>query len=157
MSFIRRLFHFGAQIVLERPVQTMSLDAQRAALQASGERLAFVLGALHDSPAHRRLLRHIIGIERWGQKRLCSVLGGPLLHDEYLPYAPSPGRTWEELQVDFRETRRGTLGLIEALREAGPAVMCCPIPHNQFGMLTPKAWLRYLDLHANGEMLKMKG
>jgi hypothetical protein len=156
MSFISRVIQIGAQVVLERPVQTLSLDAQRTALHASGERLALDLGMVRDTPAHRRLLRHIIGIERWGQRRLRSVLGSPLLHDEYLSYSPAPNRSWEELKSDFREVRQTTLDLIEELRQAGPAVMCCPIPHNQFGMLTPKAWLRYLDLHANGEMLKMK-
>jgi hypothetical protein len=42
-------------------------------------------------------------------------------------------------------------------RQLEPAIASgVKVPHNQFGSLTMRSWLRYLDMHANLEAKKLK-
>ncbi|MCJ7624103.1 MAG: hypothetical protein MUO76_11415 [Anaerolineaceae bacterium] len=97
----------------------------------------------------KRTALHIIGIERWGQRRLRVALGEPFELDEYDEYQPSEDLGWEELIDTFHNARRETAALAKAMGERGDAHIY--IRHNQFGDLSVRSWFRYLDMHANIE------
>jgi hypothetical protein len=102
-----------------------------------------------------KVLRHITGIERWGQRRLQILLGEPPIADEYDGYRPGTDLTLDEQRALFRETRTATLALIDQLQAAGVGDDATA-PHNDFGPLTVRGWLRYLDMHANLESKKLR-
>ncbi|OQY47486.1 MAG: hypothetical protein B6242_05025 [Anaerolineaceae bacterium 4572_78] len=62
-------------LFLEKPAQKKSLAELADKLEKSGEKLDSHLTFAEDTPSHRRKIRHIIGIERWGQRRLQVILG----------------------------------------------------------------------------------
>jgi hypothetical protein len=123
-------------------------------LELDGRTLERTFAAAKDNESNRKLLSHVTGIERWGQSRLRVALGEPLLMDEYDGYRPPREAGWAELQDAFHDTRQQTVALA---RQLGPAVEAgVHVPHNQFGPLTVRSWLRYLDIHANMEAKKLK-
>jgi hypothetical protein len=137
-------------MLLERPAQKLTLDELAAQLESSGAKLAqhYVAGA--DAESNREHLRHIIGIERWGQGRLKVFLGAPLEMDDYDGYLPADDLGWTALQDEFTTTREKTVALAREL--AAAKLDTSPtVPHNQYGKLTAYAWLHYLDTHANLE------
>ena len=138
---------------LDRSFKGLSSDEAAERLAASGRALEAKWAGMSDTSEHRRLLRHIVGIERWGQSRLRVALGAPLAMDEYDDYQPPADAAWSELQAAFRDTRQQTIDLA---RQLIPAKADVKIPHNQFGKLTISSWLRYLDLHANMEAKKAR-
>ena len=147
------LFHFGAQVALERPKR--SLDQHALRLEQGGKEIEAALKAATGSERNCKLLSHVIGIERWGQRRLQTALGEPLVMDEYDGYRPPRDRDWTGLLADFRQTRQETLALVRKLEQAGlPADFRAP--HNEFGPLSAGGWLRYLDMHARGEIRKLR-
>ncbi len=143
-----------ANLRLERPASKTTLVEQAAKLQMMGLALAARYAAAADTPANRERLRHITGIERWGQSRLRVALGEPLMMDEYDDYRPPADLSWPDLQAAFEETRQATVALIEQLHKAGAAAV--KTPHNQFGDLTVRGWLAYLNNHANLESKKIR-
>ena len=74
--------------------------------------------------------------------------------DEYDDYRPPREAPWPALQDAFSETRQQTVALVQRLGQA--QVTNIKVPHNQFGPLSVRSWLRYLDLHANLEAKKLK-
>jgi hypothetical protein len=139
---------------LERPVRNLSAEQMAERLDLNGRTLERTFAAAKDSEHNRSLLSHIAGIERWGQSRLHVALGAPLAMDEYDSYRPARDDSWAELQDAFRSTRQQTVALAGQL---GPAVEAgVKVPHNQFGPLTVRSWLRYLDIHANMEAKKRR-
>ena len=142
-----RLFRY---LMLERPASSRSLGELTATLQTSGEGLARRFAGAEDSDKNRRKLRHIISIERWGQRRLRVGLGEPFVTDESRAYKPAPDTDWSALQGEFSQTRGETLELADKLSQEGvdPTLT---VPHNQFGPLTLRGWLRYLETHASFE------
>jgi hypothetical protein len=139
---------------LERPFRNLNAQQMADRLELAGRTLERAFAAARDSEHNRRLLSHITGIERWGQSRLHVALGEPLAMDEYDGYRPAREASWAELQDAFRDTRQQTVALA---RQLGPAVEAAVhVPHNQFGPLTMRSWLRYLDMHANMEAKKLK-
>ena len=137
-------------LLLERPAQKLSLDEHAAQLESSGVRLAQRYAVATDTGANREHLRHVIGIERWGQRRLEVFLGAPLAMDEYDGYCPASDLGWAALQDEFKATREKTVALAREL--AAAKLDTSPtVPHNQYGKLTAYAWLHYLDTHANLE------
>jgi hypothetical protein len=139
---------------LERPFRNLSAEQMAERLELNGRTLERTFAAARDSEHNRRLLSHITGIERWGQNRLQVALGAPLTMDEYDGYRPPREAGWADLQDAFRSTRQQTVALAGQL---GPAVEAAVhVPHNQFGPLTVRSWLRYLDIHANMEAKKLK-
>ena len=139
---------------LERPFKTLSAEQMAQRLELAGRTLERTFAAAKASESNRQLLNHIAGIERWGQSRLRVVLGEPLLMDEYDGYRPPRESSWTELQDAFHSVRQQTVALASQL---GPAVEAgLRVPHNQFGSLTVRSWLRYLDMHANLEAKKLR-
>lgn len=124
-------------------------------LQESGETLHQHLTNAADTYANYECLTHIIAIERWGQRRLRTLLGQPVMHDECDDYAPSVALFWPDLIDEFRDTRQDTIELVQELEQAGvdPNER---VGHNELGMLSVKGWVRYLDMHANLESKKIQ-
>lgn len=141
---------WGAQLVIERPARKLTIHELIAQLEQSAGQMAERYESSTDTPDNRRLICHMIGIERWGQRRLRVALGEPFLIEEYDHYLPSPERTWEELLTDWHSIRQATITLARELAQANiPADF--KINHNHLGSLSIKGWLRYLDVHASSE------
>lgn len=122
-------------------------------LNASGMRINQQLSTIYPSKKNYALLRHIIGIEKWGQNRLAVALGEPFVADEYNDYRPARDLSWNELQDQFTQVRAQTVAHAEAVRDrrAGGRL----IPHNSYGDLTPAMWMTFLRVHADIELRKM--
>jgi hypothetical protein len=148
MKPIDTLMSWGAQLLIERPARKLTLHELIDQLEQSGKQIVERVYSFPDTPANRRQLCHIIGIERWGQRRLRVALGEPFLTEEYDHYCPSSERSWDDLKDEWDNTREATLALARDLTQASlpPDVK---VPHNQFGPLSIKGWLRYLDVHAS--------
>jgi len=139
---------------LERPFKILSAEQMAQRLELAGRTLERTFAATRDNEHNRKLLSHITGIERWGQSRLQAALGEALVMDEYDGYRPGREVSWAELQDAFHGTRQQTVALASQL---GPVVEAgLRVPHNQFGSLTVRSWLRYLDMHANLEAKKLR-
>jgi hypothetical protein len=137
-------------MLLERPAQKLTLDEHAALLDSSGVTLAQRYAAAADAESNREHLRHIVGIERWGQSRMEVFLGASLEMDDYDGYCPADDLGWAALQDEFRATRAKTVALAREL--AAAKLDTSPtVPHNQYGKLSAYAWLHYLDTHANLE------
>ncbi len=141
--------------LLERPGQKWTMSAWGEKLAESGVKIERRLEKAPDSERNRQVLSHIVGIELWGQSRLRVSLGEPFKEDEYDSYRPSRSRTWEQLKAEFRLTRKKTVALAEALDDQ-QVDQFMKVKHNQYGMITLGAWLRYLDMHANLESKRIK-
>jgi len=137
-------------LLLERPAQKLTLTEHASRLEESAGQLGERLASAAGTEANRERLRHMIGIERWGQSRLQVFLGEPLVEDEYDTYLPSPDQGWDALQAEFIAAREGTIALAHDLA-AAHIDTGVTVPHNQYGKLTAYAWLRYLDTHATLE------
>lgn len=150
-----RLYHFGALLAVEQPVRNATLPEMHDRLSISGEKIAARLAAARDTPENRRLVGHVIGIERWGQRRLRVALGEPVIQDEYDGYRPPRDESWENLLADFKTARQETLLLVDEIQKAACSKELT-FDHNQFGALSVRGWLQYLDMHANGEIQKIR-
>ena len=153
MSLKDALLRLVGRHYFERPARKRSLPEHAEALRRSGDALRQRLSELRpDARAHERL-RHVIGIERWGQRRLAVLRGEPLVMDGHRAYQPAADASWEELLEAFADTRADTVRLADQLAAAEPAGL---VPHNQFGDLSARGWLRYLDGHARVEARRLK-
>jgi len=151
MSFVGTILHF----VVSRSAAKFSLDELQTRLKLSSESIAERIENATDTPANRSQASHLIGIERWGQRRLRSVLGEPLVMDEYDADRPGEDQSLKALSNLFVETRQKTLALIDELKKV-PGVENKMIPHNDIGNLSVRGWLFYLDSHANRESQNIK-
>lgn len=142
-------------VMIERPAYWRSLDELLSALETSAGNLQQRLRQAKGSDQHKATLRHVIGIERWGQRRLRVALGEEIPHDEHHAYKPEANSSWEELLQAFENTRQETLDLGYSLA-AKEVDLEQSIAHNQFGAMSVKAWLRYLRLHAWAEVQRIK-
>ena len=149
------LFHLGALVAVERPVRNAPLPVLSDHLRTSGDKIAARLATACDTAENRRLLSHVTGIERWGQRRLRVALGELFIQDEYDGYRPHREESWENLIAEFKVTRQETLRLVDEIDKAA-AGESLTIDHNQFGSLSVRGWLHYLDMHASGEIQKMR-
>lgn len=152
MGLIER---FLSEYLTERPARKATWEQQLANLEAGGAALQARLAAAPDLLRNREMLRHIIGIERWGQSRLRTALGAPLIMDEYDGHRPDEGQSWAALREGFAATRAGTLALARELQAAG-IDRARPIPHNQMGSITVGGWLQYLKFHARLEGMRIR-
>ncbi|HAJ36410.1 MAG TPA: hypothetical protein DCL15_12025 [Chloroflexi bacterium] len=140
---------------IERPGRAKSYAEWKAALTASGAAIDQRAATAKDSVQASKVLRHIAGIERWGQRRMQMLLGAPPIQDEYDDYRPGANLTLAEQREFFRQTRANTLALVDQLQAAGVSD-AVTAPHNDFGPLTARGWLRYLDMHASLESKKIR-
>ena len=136
--------------ILELPVRKKRLDSFAARLEKAGDAIQQTLKTVNASTPNHKKLRHIIGMERWGQQRLKVFLGEPFVRDEHDSYKPERTSTWQELIDDFATTRRETVALAQQLAIANVSDSAKVI-HNQWGAVGAKAWLNYLANHARIE------
>ena len=149
MGLRRSIDHLIGQLINELPVQGRSVQDLVGHFQGSKTAILEHAQKVGDSEYNRRVLSHIIGIERWGQSRLRVFLGEPLVLDEYNAYRPAREATWPVLLQGFADTRDETIRLAQQLASDSLAVPT--VLHNQFGPLTAKGWLQYLSAHASRE------
>ncbi len=100
-----------------------------------------------DTTLNRERAAHVIGIERWGARRLRVLLGEPLVMDEYDGYAPSTALSMAELAEEFKQTREATAALVRQLRDAG-VKLDQTVKHNEAGDLSAAGWIYYVENHA---------
>ncbi|MEM9774012.1 MAG: hypothetical protein AAF902_05495 [Chloroflexota bacterium] len=130
-----------------------SVPDAAAELEASGKRNMQQLMEKMPTEHNYRKLNHLIGIERWGHRRIKTALGETAVIEEYDSYRPAFGLSWNELQDIYQVTRDETLNLANAIEEKDASDI--RVMHNEFGKITAKEWLIYLKLHANAEIWKM--
>jgi hypothetical protein len=146
--------HAVGRLIFDKPARTTTLAQLAEKMGANGQALEQVLARANDSYVNYDCLAHIIGIERWGQRRLRSALGESLILDEYDSYRPSIALFWDDLRAEFATTRQATIALIQQLEQAGVDDTIA-IRHNELGIMTVAGWIRYLDMHANLEAKKL--
>jgi hypothetical protein len=151
-DFIRKTV---VNLLLERPTRNQSFDQLAVELEAGGREISTRMAATGDSDKNRRVFSHIIGIERWAQSRLRVPLGDPFKEEEYNGYRPAREMPWRELQEAFSTTRQETLALVQTLRDADVPVTT-KVAHNDFGPVSVRGWLRYMNFHANRESKTIK-
>ncbi len=141
----------AAALFVERPARRLGGESLVARLEA-GRQVTLDRFAAADPTAARRQLRHVIQIERWGQRRLRVALGDvPFQADVSGTYAPADD---DDLLATFADVRTETLVLGRRVfdeRRDGVAV-----EHNSLGPLTARGWLQYLHLHADFEMKRAR-
>ncbi len=143
MSMIRKM---GGWLMLEIPAKSASITKLAANLENAAEQVAGRIANAPESYANHKQITHIIGIERWGQQRLKVALGEPLIEEEYDGYRPAKDTPWPALKETFEATRQQTIELAANLKDCDPSMK---IRHNTYGDLSIRAWLKYLDIHAN--------
>ncbi|ABU59912.1 hypothetical protein [Roseiflexus castenholzii] len=138
------------RLAVERPATSRSTTEWAETLAASGAKLKARMTAIADTPANCRQLRHIIGLERWGQRRMRVALGEPFINDEMDEYEPPVDLRFPDLIDVFLNTRDETVNIARRCA-ADPRTESTRVQHNQLGPLSIRGWLRYLDLHARLE------
>lgn len=141
--------------VFQIQIRNKSLSDLMASAQESGKTINAQLANKPDTPANRKQIRHVIGIERWGQRRLTTMLGEPTIQDEYDGYQPDESLDLAALRQEFAKTRVETLAIVDAIQKAGVADSATAY-HNGMGDVSLRMWLRYLTMHANLESRRVK-
>jgi hypothetical protein len=137
---------------VEQRAASTSLDDLRAQLAAAADEIGGRIEKAANTPANRSQAGHIIGIERWGDRRLRVALGEPFLRDDYDAYRPDPGLGLPALAQEFRHTRAETIALLDRLHPVTEQ----HVVHNDLGEISVTAWLVYLHAHANRESKALK-
>lgn len=146
---------FLFKTVFQLQIRNKSLTDLLVAAQAEGTTLSALIANKPDTPANRQQLRHIIGIERWGQSRLQTIVGGPALQDEYDGYRPAETLDFAALRQEFTATRAATVALVQQIQQRGLAETG-RAHHNGMGDVSVAIWLRYLTMHAGMEAKRIK-
>jgi hypothetical protein len=107
-----------------------------------------------DVELNRSRASHIIGIERWSAHRMRTLLGEPLVIDEYDGYRPGDDLSMDELAEAYRQTRAATYALIRELQVKGVA-LSQRVWHNELGDISLGAWIVYISSHAGRETLAL--
>jgi hypothetical protein len=139
------IMNLAANLFFELPARNKALTTLADDLRTSGTTVQQRIANASDTPRSREFALHLIGIERWGQRRLKVALGEDLIRDEYDGYRPAQDIAFEQLPAEFEQTRQQTLDLVTALENTDYSDK---IEHNSFGPLTVRGWLKYLDSHA---------
>lgn len=155
MGLQQRIGGVAAYFLFERPGNKKSFDDFREALEEGGQTIQQRITSAADNEFNRKKLSHVIGIERWGQRRLEVALGQPMVNDEYDGYRPDVNIALNAQSTAFEETRQRTMQLAKELKEKNVS-RDFKVLHNTFGPLTPRAWLQYLNFHANQEAKGIK-
>lgn len=153
MTLKERLTSVVIRFVIEQPAKRQGLIKLTQSLTDSGEALHRDLERIEDNDKNRTQLRHIIAIERWGQRRLKVALGEPFIHDENHAYKPGGDTPWIALKEMYSATRAETIALADVLRSKD---LTQKVLHNQFGFVSVLGWLRYLETHARLEGKRLR-
>ena len=155
MGLKENVFHGIAGLIIERPAKDKSYEQLAAELTKGGAAITARAAAAQDPAKAAATLRHITGIERWGQSRLRVFLGAPFVRDEYDGYQPGATLDLKGQIAAFDETRAETVALAHELQAANLA-LGATVTHNDFGPLSARGWLGYLNSHASRESTRIK-
>jgi hypothetical protein len=133
--------------IVERQAKKSDFETLQQKLVNGTEPVALRIARAPDTSKNRSQAAHLIGIERWADHRLQTVFNGPAPRDEYNGYRPSPDLAMPALAEEFRRARSETLALVEKLLPHQDQ----KVAHNEFGEISIKCWLVYLQTHAMGE------
>jgi len=148
MSFLVAAF-------VERPARRAGPERLAERLEASLAPLVARYAAATDAAKAGEVLRHVIGIERWGQRRLRVALGDAAFErDEHHGYKPSDDLPLVALIDELRTTRAETVALARRVATEGRAGV--RVEHNGIGPLTAGGWLRYLRQHGDLESWRVR-
>ncbi|HEX8674788.1 MAG TPA: hypothetical protein VF710_23010 [Longimicrobium sp.] len=100
MGFKQGFFQWAGRMMFERPVRSQSVVDIASTLSSSGDEVRERIAGKEGTPANVARLRHIIGIERWGQQRLRVFLGDPFEPGGHHPHKPT--------DTDWRASRRSS-------------------------------------------------
>jgi hypothetical protein len=143
------MIQFFGRLFLEN---STSIATHAKNLEVSGQSLFERYAQAGDTAQSRKVLRHVIAIERWGINRLRMLLGEkPFAEDSSKGYYPPENSAWNALLDDFKTTRQELVALAPFLEGTSKKVA-----HNMFGEISAKAWLKYLGFHANTESSRVK-
>ncbi len=156
MSLIGRFIGTILKPIVERQGRRHPLEGWSQVLEGTGHEVAARFGGVPDTPTNREVANHIVGIERWGQRRLRVALGEPPLEDSYRGYRLPEGTPMAGLAQAFAETRRQTVELTDALHAAN-LTSETRVEHNDLGALSVRGWLAYLSGHAKRETIRLRG
>ena len=147
-------------LFVERPGAKKTVQEWTTKLEDNAKAIEARARSAKNQQKAQIVLRHISGIERWGQRRLRVFLGEPLLIDEYNNYQPAKDLNTEQQVAEFSKTRAQTIEIVRRIVDnpANGSVDADEnkVLHNQFGPISLRGWLRYLDLHANLESKKIR-
>lgn len=144
---------FG-RILVEWPGRRKGIQQLTRELEANGASEAEQIGQFEDTGENRAIVRHVICIERWGQRRIEVLFGEPLVMDESDEYLPPQDTPLAELLRIFKQTRARTLKLGRRMQE-DESVQSAASPHNDFGPLSGAGWLFYLRYHSGKELANL--
>lgn len=156
MSLIGRAIGSVLRRVVERQARGRGWSDLAQSLAESGDDLATRMHDAPDTPHNREVVQHVVGIERWGQRRLRVALGERFVLDGHRPFRLPDDTSMRELSEAFTRTRADTVALTREL-EANGADKELQVRHNDLGELTLGAWLAYLDGHARRESRRLAG
>jgi hypothetical protein len=151
MSILGSIAHF----FIEQQAVNTTLETLSHKMEESAVIVAHKLDSAADTPANRDIANHIIGMERWGQRRLDTLFRHEQLSDEYDNYRPGPLYSMGDLRKEFQATRALTMARLLKVSQH-PELERCSIPHNMLGPMSVKGWFYYLDTHAAREVKKIK-
>ncbi|HEX2618899.1 MAG TPA: DinB family protein, partial [Phototrophicaceae bacterium] len=118
-----------------------------------GQQIVKRIASMPENKRNHSVITHIIGIEKWSQRRIRVALGEPFVDEEYTGYRPAKNTGWVELIPLFEATRRETIALVNQL---DPSMLKQRVLHNGYGNITIGAWLRYVDVHSSFECRKLR-
>jgi hypothetical protein len=147
MPLKQAMFRFARDLLIENIAKGTTAEQLSQRLQSDGTALTEQFGKAADTIANRKQIGHIIGIERWGQSRIRTLLGSPLRLDEYDGYRPDPAADMASIRAEWAHTRAATLELINQLTQAG-IDFGAKAEHNDFGPMSVRGWLTYLNIHS---------
>jgi len=150
MALTDKITQGVGQLFFEKPSKNKTLAEWSAKLEEGGRMIDDRAAKTTKTEKTEKTLRHVSGIERWGQSRLQVFLGESFQHDEYDEYRPERDLTLDQQRDFFRETRQETLNIVQQLIDA-EVTTDQRVDHNDFGPFTANGWLRYLNTHANIE------
>lgn len=148
MSLSGKFLHWHA----EHGAKSKSYQELVERLQENGNTTLSRLLRASDSSFNRKRVVHVIGIERWSAHRMRTLLGEPLVMDEYDGYAPSAELPMAELATAFKETRATTIALLREFEAKGIA-LSQTAKHNELGDLSAGGWVVYISAHTGRETI----
>lgn len=154
MSLLSPVYRAAGKFVFNRPARKKVYAQVIHSLKQNQDNVLARLEAAEQSDRNHAVMTHIIGIERWAQARLRTLLGEPMDGGEYDPYRPSADTPWSELATLFEDARQETIELARTLEAKG--IETETAPHNMFGDLTPRGWMVYLEGHAATESKRLR-
>jgi hypothetical protein len=152
-TFKDRIMSAAADLIIERPAKNKSVQEFVQGLEKNRDAILARIRKVPNTPRNHSVITHIIGIERWAQRRIKCALGEAFVKDEYNPYRPPKDVAWDALPKLFEDTRRETIALVQKL---SPTALNTRVNHNTFGDISVRGWLNYIQIHGDGESKKLR-